>query len=408
MSNLAKVLSIVFLLTVTSIYAGSFFSTSSKGIGVKRYAVSVRGLGMGGTGLASTDSIALANYSISKWRTINDTRATVGIQYLRFDTKLNDINFTTSTSNIGDLHLAIPLKSHKLLMGISITPYSNVDFKYIMTVQDQGKTYDESVFQKGSISKAQFAIIWSPISNIGISLNGNYYFGTIKDQYRLRFNNSNYYDSYHEIEYQIKGPGLGLSLDLQAARKLLFAGFIDLKPSIDLIRNMNSALSLAETEITNAASFPIHFGIGSSYKIHPRLNISVDYSRQNWSEGFGIEQLQSAGLDPLTNSRLDDWYQLGVGIERNARISRNRKFLDRVDFRTGFSIRGLGYRFNNEPVLQYAGHFGLGIPFSHSNRFDFAIIVGIRGDKSKNLAEERFVNFEVSVTMGELWFQKLR
>ena len=408
MSNLTKVLFVAFSLAAVGIYAGSFFSASSQGIGVKRYAVSVRGTGMGGTGLASPDSIALTNYSISKWRRINDTRATVGIQYFKFTTELNGLNFTTSTSNIGDLHLGIPLKSHKFLLGISITPYSNVDFKYIMTVQDQGKTYDESVFQKGSISKAQFAIIWSPISKIGVSVNGNYYFGTIKDQYRLRFNNSNYYDSYHEIEYQIKGPGLGASFDFQATRDLKFAGFVDFKPSIDLIRNMNSALSLAETEITNSASFPLHFGIGSSYRINSRLNVAVDYSRQNWSEGFGIDQLQSDGSDLLTRSQLDDWYQLGIGIERNAHVFRHSMFLDKLDFRTGFSIRGLGYRFNDEPVLQYAGHFGIGVPFSNSNRFDFAIAVGVRGDKSKNLAEEKFVNFEVSVTMGELWFQKLR
>lgn len=408
MSNIKRILFIIFLLTAAVIYAGSFFSASSQGIGVKRYAVSVRGLGMGGTGLASVDSMALTNYSISTWRRINDTRATVGLQYFRFETELSDINFTTSTSNIGDLHLAIPLKSHKLLMGISITPYSNVDFRYIMAVQDRGLNYDESVFQKGSISKAQFAIIWSPVSTMGISLNGNYYFGTIKDQYRLRFDNSNYYDSFHEIEYQIKGPGVGASFDFQATRELLLAGFVDFKPSINLIRNMNSALSQVETEITNSASFPIHFGIGSSCRIHRRWNLSVDYSRQEWSEGFGVDQLQTAVVDPLTNSQLDDWYHLGVGIERNARIHRSSKFFDKLDFRTGFSIRGLGYRFNNEPVLQYAGHFGLGIPFSHYNRFDFAVAIGIRGDKTKNLAEERFVNFEVSVTMGELWFQKLR
>jgi len=408
MNSLIRILFVVFSFVAFCIHAGSFFSASSQGIGVKRYAVSVRGTGMGGTGLASADSIALTNYSISKWRRINETRATVGIQYFKFNTELNGLNFTTSTSNIGDLHLAIPLKSHKLLVGISITPYSNVDFKYIMAIQDQGKTYDESVFQKGSISKAQFAIIWSPVSKIGISLNGNYYFGTIKDLYRLRFSNSNYYDSYHEIEYQIKGPGLGVSFDLRATKDLLFAGFVDFKPSIDLIRNMNSALSQAQTELTNSASFPLHFGFGSSYKINSRLNIAIDYSGQNWSEGFGLDQLKETGSDPLTRSRLDDWYQLGIGIERNAHISRRSMFLDKLDFRTGFSVRGLGYRFNNEPVLQYAGHFGIGVPFSNSDRFDFAIAIGVRGDKSKNLAEEKFVNFEVSVTMGELWYQKLR
>lgn len=393
---------------MSNAFGGSFFTASSRGIGVRKYTVNIRGVGMGGTGLATPDSIALSNYSISKWRFINDTRATVGFQYARSETELSNLNFTTATSYMGDMNLAIPLKTHKFLLGISLNPYSYVDFKYIMTIQDQGINYDETVFLKGNISRAQIGLIWSPHSEIGISISGNYYFGTIKDQYKLSFNNSNYYDSYNEIEYQLRGPGLGLSLDYRPNKKLMFAGFVDFKPSINLKRNFNSPFSQKNTELTNSGSFPLHFGIGSSYRVHRQLIFSIDYSAQNWSDGFGIKQQPSQGVDLFTTSQLDDWYQLGVGLERNSRKYRNAKFLDRLDFRTGFSLTALGYKFNNEPVMQYAAHFGLGIPFSQINRFDFALVYGIRGNKSKNLVEEKFVNFEISVTMGELWYQKFR
>lgn len=401
----------IFLLiisAITQITAGSIFTSSSQGIGIKRYTVDIRGVGMGGTGLASLDSLGLSNYTLSKWRFINDTRATLGFMYSKTETELTNINFSTATTYMGNFNLAIPIKTHKVLVGLSLSPYSYTDFKYIMTIQDQGLTYDETVFLRGNITKAQFGLIWSPISKIGISVNGNYYFGNLKDQYQLTFNNSNYFNSFQQVEYQIRGPGIGLSLDFSPNKKLMFAGFIDFEPSIKLKRNTTAPFSEENREITNSGSFPMHFGIGSSYRVHPQLIFSMDYSAQKWSEGLGIKQFSMEGLDVVTSSRLDDWYHFGIGIERNAKKSRNAKFFNLIDLRTGFSLTSLGYKFNNEPVIQYAGHFGLGIPFSGTNRFDIAIVGGIRGDKSKNLVEEKFINFEFSVTMGELWFQKLR
>ena len=140
------------LFLFTNVFSGSIFTSSSQGIGIKRYTVNVRGVGMGGTGLASPDSLGLSNYTLSKWRLINDTRATLGFQYSKSETELTNINFSTATTYMGDLNLAIPIKTHKVLLGLSLSPYSYTDFKYIMTIQDQGVTYDETVFIKGNIT----------------------------------------------------------------------------------------------------------------------------------------------------------------------------------------------------------------------------------------------------------------
>lgn len=399
---------IISLLFIANSYAGSFFGTSTQGIGLRRYTVSVRGLGMGGTGLAAPDSLSLTSYSLSKWRQINDTRLTLGLQYQRLDTELNEVNFSSAAAYVGNLNLAIPLKTHKFVLGLSLVPYSNVDFSYILTIQDQGITYDEIVSQSGSIGKAQVELIWSPHPVVGISFSGNYYFGNLKDRYRLRFNNSNYRESLHEIEYRIKGPGVGFSLDFRPHGRLDLAGFVDLEPSLDLKRIVNSPITQSDLQISNSGSFPIHFGVGSSYRVHRRLIVSADYSQQNWSEGLGIEQPPVSTEGGFISTQLDDWYQFGFGLERNAIESRREKLFDRIDLRTGFSLSGLGYKFSGEPVMQYAAHFGLGVPFSDKNRFDFAVVAGVRGSKTKNGAEERFINFEVSVAVGELWFQKLR
>jgi hypothetical protein len=52
---------------------------------------------------------------------------------------------------------------------------------------------------------------------------------------------------------------------------------------------------------------------------------------------------------------------------------------------------------------------GFGFPFHRNTaRLDIAIVGGIRGDKQKNLAQEKFMQIFMSLSAGELWFQKLR
>lgn len=409
MRSLTKIIFLATLLSALSAYAGSVFSASPSGIGLRRYSVSARGMGMGKTGLASPDSLTLTNYAISKWRTIDQTRITISIRYERFDTEISDVRFTTRTGAIGDLLMAIPLKEHKFLIGLSLTPYSITDFRYILTVNTASLNYSENIFHEGNITRAQAALIWAPLPGLGLSANVNYYFGTLKDRYQLQFNDVNYFDSSHEIEYRIAGPGMGFSMDLSPARKLNFAGFIDLKPSIRLDRQFSSPISQKDEVLTNAASFPVHYGIGVSYRVLRRLLVTADYSRQNWSEGIGLTLANGGVSNSITGkSNLDDWYLFGIGIERNARRGRGVKFWNGVDLRAGFSTAGLGYKFNGNPVIQYAGHLGLGIPFSKINRFDIGFAAGVRGNIRDNGTKETFIKFEFSISLGEHWFQKIR
>ena len=77
--------------------------------------------------------------------------------------------------------------------------------------------------------------------------------------------------------------------------------------------------------------------------------------------------------------------------------------------RAGFSYGTIGYQFDGNTVIEYGGHFGLGIPFFRGRaRLDFAFIAGKRGDKNKVLAEENFYRLIISVSAGELWFKNIR
>ncbi|MEJ2538213.1 MAG: hypothetical protein P8048_14375, partial [Calditrichia bacterium] len=75
----------------------SFFSSANDGIGYHQYIPSVRGLGMGSTGLALPDSVSLNAYNIASWRHMNITRINMLMRINYVQTDFPGQSFNTST-----------------------------------------------------------------------------------------------------------------------------------------------------------------------------------------------------------------------------------------------------------------------------------------------------------------------
>jgi len=406
MKTVLKIL-FVFILVTLPLQAGSYFSSFSQGVGLRLYWTDARGIGMGGTGLATADSMALPQYNTALWRHIDKTRAYFSMQYNRHNIDVAGFKFTRATGNFGGLSLAIPIKKNRWVLGASLYPYTDVGFEITQRNNFNDLVFDESIFLDGNINRAQLILIWSPHPKIGIAVNGSYYFGLIQDRFVLRFEDNSFFDSSHEIKYQFQGAGIGFSVDFQPTSWLTLGGFVDFKPSLDVERIFDSPISNETIKVTRSAFLPLQFGIGSGFRLSKRWVAALDGSYQRFSKGFGFQN------QSLKN--FQDWYFVGVGFERKQKqvrgkvFQKGRKLFDKIDLRTGFSISQLGYKFNGSGVKEYAGHFGLGIPFFFGvNRLDMGIRAGIRGNKKLNLAEEKFIQVLISVSVGELWFQRPR
>ena len=398
MMRIFKLCTIIAFVFSITLHAGSYFGSKPKGLGIRHYTVSVRGMGMGGTGLASTDSLALNNNVVSQWRYISITRTTIGVSYYRFTSEVNNTNFTTSTADFGGVNIAIPIQKKKWVFGVSLQPYTVIDFKGTQTVDSDGITFTQVTQFIGSISKAQVSLVWAPVSSLGIAVSGNYFFGSIDDRFDFKFNDASYVNSSHVVQYQIAGPGVGVSANFQPVRQFNVAGFIDFKPKLDITIKYSSPIAITEERERNLNTFPLHYGVGGQFQLSNRLTIAADYSYQNW-----------ASVLKTSRTDFEEWYHWGVGIEHSASGQRKSGFFNRLDFRAGVSSTQLGYKFNNQSVIENAIHLGFGIPFGrHRNRIDISFMGGIRGDKSKNLAEEMFLKAQFSVSMGERWFQSFR
>ena len=128
--------------------------------------------------------------------------------------------------------------------------------------------------------------------------------------------------------------------------------------------------------------------------------MSADAVYQDWSKGLQLEQ---------EVQNLQEYSQIGIGLEHSHSREKTRKILKKFDSRIGFSYSQTGYIFQSQPINEYMLHFGLGFPFFQGQaRMDLAFIAGIRGNKADTIVEEKYFKTIISISAGELWFQKER
>ena len=71
-----------------------------------------------------------------------------------------------------------------------------------------------------------------------------------------------------------------------------------------------------------------------------------------------------------------------------------------------FGNEDSAYSFDGNNVDQYSVHAGITFPFSSINMIDLSIAAGIRGKNENNLIKEEFIKAAVTLSLGELWFQR--
>ena len=79
---------------------------------------------------------------------------------------------------------------------------------------------------------------------------------------------------------------------------------------------------------------------------------------------------------------------------------------EQISLRCGLSFEETQYSFDGNNVDQYSVHAGVTFPFSSINMIDLSIAAGIRGKNENNLIKEEFIKAAVTLSLGELWFQR--
>ena len=83
--------------------------------------------------------------------------------------------------------------------------------------------------------------------------------------------------------------------------------------------------------------------------------------------------------------------------------------LNELVYRAGIRFEKTGLNINNESIKEFGISFGVGLPVGDVRMFSNANLgfeIGKRGTTNSNLIQENFVNFQLSLSLNDRWFNK--
>ncbi len=82
-------------------------------------------------------------------------------------------------------------------------------------------------------------------------------------------------------------------------------------------------------------------------------------------------------------------------------------YWERVTYRAGFSYKRLGLVINDTEINDYGISFGVSLPMGvRLSNVNLGFELGKRGETTGNLIEEKYLNFRLSLSLNDRWFNK--
>ena len=427
-----------FLILITVVFSslsyaqqGSSSPYSFYGIGSLKFKGTVENQSMGGLSVYS-DSIHInlrnpASFSGKNLKSFNNEarpiKYTIGGSH-------NDIKFTSNTqtgtlntSTVDYLAIAIPLG--KFGAGFGILPYSSVGYKLQSTDADGSVKYRYR--GEGGLNKVFLGFGYQLTNDLRLGVDASYNFGNIKNtNIAFGYNSEGDLLQYHSRESNRSDLG-GFTYSFGVIYSKL------IKSNLELMASATHTLS---SEITSENS-----RIYSTIVIDPLTQqeftintLDVDLSGQNldtttltlpsktsfgvgvgaprkWFAGIEYTMLKSSQFSNrlLTNDNatFEDASTLSVGGFFIPEFDSFNRYWKRIVYRTGIRFEDTGLRINNEDIKEFGISFGVGLPvgriFSNAN---LGFEIGSRGVDTSNLVKEKFVKFQVSLSLNDRWFEK--
>ncbi|MBU3821042.1 hypothetical protein KO566_03135 [Flavobacteriaceae bacterium XHP0103] len=442
-----KKLILVFIgvLTIQS-YAqqrGTASPYSFYGIGSLKFKSTVENRSMGGLSVY-VDSIHVnlrnpASYATENIQLLrNESRPvkyTIGGSYSSIGLQTETNKDNASTTSLDYLALSLPLG--KFGVGFGLVPYTSVGYK-LETLNGQGDK--ESRFTgKGGVNRVFLSAAYLIKKGLSIGVDANYNFGNIENANILYLYDDDGIPLFNQTRENNRSNLSGLSFNFglsyrgMISEKLQFVSGITYSPQTDLTskneRSLSTiaisssteqefvnntvdidlgALGLDETDLIMPSKFSIGAGIGAPRK---------------WFVGAEYTSLKTSNfsnaLYDTSATTYEDSYSFSVGgffvPDYTSYTSSVSSYLKRVTYRGGLRFEKTGLNINNESINEFGISFGLGLPLGASNtnnisgllsNINFGCEIGKRGTTNNNLIKENFINFQISLSLNDRWFEK--
>ncbi|GAA3619977.1 hypothetical protein [Flavivirga jejuensis] len=400
------------------------------GIGSLKFKGTVENRSMGGLSIYS-DSIHInlrnpASYAGKNLKTFNNEsrpiKFTVGGSYSSLDLKSDSSTDKTSSTTFDYLALAIPMG--KFGFGFGLLPYTAVGYK--LESSNTAGNIENRFKGEGGVNKAFLGLGYQITDELSIGIDAQYNFGNIQNSTVEYVYDSDGIPLQRQSRENNRSDLSGLNFNIGVSYKKMITETLELSSGVtftpesnlvskntrsfstiitatsgresvvDVVETDLEALGLLETDLILPSKFSIGAGIGK-----PRnWFIGAEYTSQKTSD-FSNELYGST----LTTYEDGSTYSLGgFYIPQYNSFS---SYFKRAVYRAGVRYEKTGLNIKNESINEFGISFGVGLPVgSFLSNANLGVEVGKRGTTNSGLIRENFVNFQISLSLNDRWFQK--
>jgi hypothetical protein len=379
--------------------------------------------GMGGAGVSTSNGIHINNLNPALWVRNRYTTFEFGAIGQYKEIKSSTASQRDFGANLGYLALSLPA-GKRWSTGLSLKPYSFVDFESRTSGKVAGTIYDTYYFYsgKGAINQVSFNNAFQLGKYVSVGLESSYLFGNVRrasesqlligdraDYLVSRTERNSYADFFFRAGTAVRIPlQKDNRLNLNLGGTYSFGTNLNSRQTTAFeLTNNGAIVGLPDTLFNNAKGsirLPTQYRVGASLEWPYKLTLNVDYSRQNWSEYRSFEG---------SNNGLIDAGRIHLGLEYIPKLAASAGYFKKIEYRLGFSSGTLPYSPGGTKLkdtsLSFGGTFPVGQNGNSPNSFTLSFIAGQRGSILNQGIEERYGKVVLGITLVDnSWFSKVR
>jgi hypothetical protein len=345
---------------------------------------------------------------------------TIGGTYSSSKLQNSTTNGQVSTTTFDYVALSLPIG--KFGVGFGLLPYTSVGYKS-ESLNGAGEIENRFTGQ-GGLNKVYAGLGYLIAKGLSIGVDAHYNFGNVANSaIEFRYDGDGIpllFQTRENNRSNLSGLNMnfGLTYKTMINKKLELSSGFTYTPESNLTSNNNrsfstisvvsgqefvnttidydlDAIGLKQTDLVLPSKYSIGAGIGEPRK---------------WFAGVELGSQKTSrfsnDLYSSISTPYEDSYTYSFG---GFYIPQYNSFgyLKRVVYRGGFRYEQTGLKINNQSINEFGISFGVGLPvgdvFSNANLgFEF----GKRGTTNNNLIQENFVNFQISLSLNDRWFNK--
>lgn len=344
---------------------------------------------------------------------------------LKSDTASDEVNSSTLD------YLAMSFPIGRFGLGMGLIPYTSVGYK--LETLNNNNDLSTKFRGEGGVNKVYASLGYLVMDGLSVGVDLGYNFGNVKNNtIAYVYTNEGTLAQYQTREDNRSDIG-GLSANFGIIFSKMIQDKFELTTSLTFRpeMNLNSENSRTYNTITinaiNDQEYVINSieadlasqGLKSTDLVLPtKLSLGAGIGQPRmWFVGAEYTYLNTkafknelyASSDSAGNVTYSNASAISIGGFLIPDYNSFSSYFKRVVYRAGVRFEGTGLNINDEAINEFGISFGVGLPMGNTfSNANIGVEFGKRGTTSENLIQENFINFQLSFSFNDRWFQKRR